>query len=311
MAILGNTTLDVFPLCLGGNVFGWTADREATFEILDAYAAAGGNFIDTADVYSEWLPGHIGGESETLIGEWMKDRGNRDHMTIATKVSSLTTRPGLSPENIRIATEECLTRLQTDRIDLLYAHRDDPSTPIIDTLNAFDALVHSGKVRYLGASNFTPDRLQESVATSASNGLTQYSVLQNNYNLINRAEYETSMRDIAAQSGITHVPYYGLARGFLTGKYRPGISVESVRASNAEKLLDDRGLQILAALDDVAAQHQVPLATVALSWLKAQPTIGAPIASARTLDQLKELLPMANFDLSDDELTRLSAVSSI
>ena len=311
MAILGNTTLDVFPLCFGGNVFGWTVDEPTAFEILDAYAAAGGNFIDTADMYNSWLPDHPIGESEIMIGNWMKARGNRDTIVLATKISSLPSRKGLSAANIAAATQDCLDRLQADYIDVLYAHRDDLETPMLETMTAFNELVTSGKVRYLGASNFTAERLQESLDVCAEHNLAKYSVLQNNYNLMNRKEYEADVRAIVAKAGIAHAPYYGLASGFLTGKYRPGVEVDSQRARGAAKMLDARGLAVLAALDEVAERHQVPVASVALAWLYAQPTIGAPIASARTLEQLNELLPMATLKLSDAELASLTAASEI
>jgi len=310
MAKLASTPLDVFPLCLGGNVFGWTADEEASFAILDAYAAAGGNFIDTADAYNGWLPGHEGGESEAIIGKWMKSRGNRDQMIIATKVGSLETRKGLSAANIQAAVEDSLRRLQTDRIDLYFSHRDDPETPQLETLTAYDTLVRAGKVRCIGASNFSAERLQEALDISAANNLVAYSVLQNEYNLIKRSEYEGGIRDVVARAGMAHVPYFGLASGFLTGKYRPDVEVESQRARGMRRLLDDRGLAVLAALDAVAANHDVSVSSVALAWLLAQPTISAPIASARTVEQLSDLLPMATLALSDAELAQLTAASA-
>jgi len=308
MALLGTTSLDVFPLCFGGNVFGWTVQQDAAFEILDAYAAAGGNFIDTADMYNSWLPDHPIGESETIIGNWMQARGNRSQMIIATKVCSLPSRKGLSASNIAAATQDCLDRLQTDYVDVLYAHRDDLDTPMLETMTAFDTLVQSGKVRYLGASNFTAERLQESLDVSAANGLAAHSLIQNHYNLMFREEYEHGARVVADKAGIAHAPYYGLASGFLTGKYRPGVDVDSPRAA---KMLDERGLAVLTALDAVAATHEVPLASVALAWLYAQPTIGAPIASARTIEQLNELLPMATLTLTSAELDLLTKSSEL
>lgn len=312
MATLADTDLDVHPLCLGGNVFGWTADEETSFAILDAFAAAGGNFIDTADSYNEWLPGHEGGESEVIIGKWMKSRGNRDQMVIATKVGSLQSRKGLSGANLPLAAEDSLRRLQTDRIDLYYSHRDDLETPQAETLAAYDALVRAGKVRYLGASNFDSARLQEALDISESHGYAKYRMLQNNYNLMNRAEYESGVRQVVAKSGMAHAPYFGLASGFLTGKYRPGAErIDSPRARGAAKMLDDRGLAVLAALDSVAANHDVPVSAVALSWLLAQPTVQAPIASARSLEQLAELLPMADLTLGADELDQLTRASEV
>ncbi|MEV4185966.1 aldo/keto reductase [Streptosporangium canum] len=214
--------LNLFPLCLGGNVFGWTADRDASFAVLDAYVEAGGNFVDTADVYSEWVPGHPGGESETIIGEWMAARGNRDQIVVATKVGSLASRPGLSAANIRAAAEDSLRRLRTDHIDLYWAHIDDAETPLEETLDAFDSLIREGKVRNIGASNYGPERLAEALAISDRNGLARYGVLQQPYNLVERA-YEGPLRDVVIAEGLTSTPYHGLARGFLTGKYRPGV----------------------------------------------------------------------------------------
>ncbi|MDO9485232.1 MAG: aldo/keto reductase [Actinomycetota bacterium] len=312
MAKLADTELDVYPLCLGGNVFSWTADEATSFEILDAYAAAGGNFIDTADAYNGWLPGYEGGESETIIGNWMKARGNRDQMVIATKVGSLASRKGLSAENIALASADSLRRLQTDYIDLYYSHQDDQETPQEETLGAYDALVKAGKVRYLGASNFNSARLQEALDISEANGFAKYRVLQNEYNLMKRAEYEEGVRQVVAKEGMAHAPYFGLASGFLTGKYRPDSErIDSPRARGAVKMLDERGLAVLAAMDAVAANHGVPLSAVALAWLHAQPTIAAPIASARNLDQLAELLPMASLTLTDAELAELTRASEV
>lgn len=310
MAKLGNTDLDVFGLCLGGNVFGWSADEDESFAILDAYAAAGGNFIDTADVYSLWVPGNTGGDSERIIGRWMKSRGNRDAMVIATKVAKLPSRPGLSAANIRAAAEESLQRLGTDYIDLYYAHADDPGTPIEETLGAFDALVREGKVRYIAASNFTAPRLTESLAVSEREGLARYSALQNHYNLLERTEYERDLAPVLEREGVPGVPFYGLARGFLAGKYRPGVEVDSVRAGGVAPYRNERGYRVLDALDQVAAAHGTTVAAVSLAWLAAQPTIAAPIASARTPQQLLELLPFTELALSEEELSALTAASA-
>ena len=309
MAKLGNTDLDVFGLCLGGNVFGWSADEAESFAILDAYAAAGGNFIDTADVYSLWVPGNSGGDSERIIGRWLKARGNRDAMVIATKVAKLPSRPGLSAANIRTAAEESLQRLGTDYIDLYYAHQDDPSTPIEETLGAFDALVRESKVRYIAASNFTAPRLTESLAVSEREGLARYSALQNHYNLLERAEYERDLAPVLEREGVPGVPFYGLARGFLAGKYRPGVEVDSVRAGGVAPYRNERGYRVLSVLDQVAATHESTVAAVALAWLAAQPTVAAPIASARTPQQLLELLPFTELELSAEELSALSGAS--
>lgn len=301
--------LNLFPLCLGGNVFGWTADRDASFAVLDAYVEAGGNFVDTADVYSEWVPGHPGGESETIIGEWMAARGNRDRIVVATKVGSLASRPGLSAANIRAAAEDSLRRLRTDHIDLYWAHIDDAGTPLEETLGAFDSLIREGKVRNIGASNYGPERLAEALAISDRNGLARYGVLQQPYNLVER-DYEGPLRDVVIAEGLTSTPYHGLARGFLTGKYRPGVEVDSPRAGQASAYLKtERGPRVLEALDKVAAAHDVAPAAVALAWLAAQPTVAAPIASARDVEQLRPLLAVAGLTLGEDELAMLDVAS--
>jgi aryl-alcohol dehydrogenase-like predicted oxidoreductase len=309
MAKIGSSDLDVSRLCLGANVFGWTADRDTSFAVLDAYVAAGGDFIDTSDSYMWRVPGNSGGESETIIGEWMADRGNRDAIVVATKVGSWPQRPGLSRANITAAVEDSLRRLQTDRIDLYYAHRDDPDTAQEETADAFDGLVRAGKVRAIGASNFTADRLRSALEISARDGLASYVALQPHYNLLERAEFETSLAPLLASEGLACLPYYGLAKGFLTGKYRPGADVESVRAEGAKAYLDDRGLRVLTVLDEIAAGHEVPVAAVALAWLADQPTVAAPIASARTPEQLADLLPVLELHLTDDERRLLTHVS--
>ncbi|MFD0888052.1 aldo/keto reductase, partial [Streptosporangium algeriense] len=245
--------LNLFPVCLGGNVFGWTADRDASFAVLDAYAEAGGNFVDTADVYSEWVPGHSGGESETVLGEWLESRGNRDRIVVATKVGSMSGRTGLSAANIRLAVEDSLRRLRTDHIDLYWAHVDDPETPLEETLGAFDALVREGKVREIGASNYGAERLAEALAVSEREGLARYVALQQHYNLLER-DYENGLREVVAANGLVSTPYFGLARGFLTGKYRPGVEVSSARAGGAAPYLSsERALRVLDALDRVSA----------------------------------------------------------
>jgi aryl-alcohol dehydrogenase-like predicted oxidoreductase len=309
MAKLGNTELDVFGLCLGGNVFGWSADEGASFEVLDAYAAAGGNFVDTADTYSAWVAGHVGGESEAILGRWMKARGNRDAIVLATKVAKKPDRRGLSAANIRTAAEESLARLDTDYIDLYYAHEDDPNVPIEETLGAFDALVREGKVRYIAASNFTAPRLAESLAVSEQEGFARYVALQNHYNLLERTDYESTLVPLLEREGIAGLPYFGLARGFLAGKYRPGTEVDSVRAGGVTAYRNERGYKVIEALDRIAAAHGATVAAVSLAWLAAQPTIAAPIASARTVQQLAELLPFTELRLSADELAVLDAVS--
>jgi aryl-alcohol dehydrogenase-like predicted oxidoreductase len=300
MTKIAGTDLDVFPLCLGGNVFGWTADEQRSFEVLDAYADAGGNFVDTADLYA-------GGESERIIGRWLRRRGRRDDIVIATKVGMRQGAANLRPETIRAQAEASLRQLGTDQIDLYYAHRDDPATPVEESLTAFDALVREGKVRYIGASNFSAARLAEALNVA---GLTRYSVLQPHYNLLER-DYETDLADLCVRENVGVMPYFGLAKGFLTGKYRPGgPDVDSPRATRARAYLDERGLATLAALDEIAAAHHVTVAAVALGWLLARPAVVAPIASARDRDQLADLLPMAELRLTDEEVARLSRASA-
>ena len=253
---LGSTDLQVFPLCLGGNVFGWTADEAESFAVLDAYATAGGNFIDTADTYSSWIEGHAGGESETIIGRWMRSRGNASRMIVATKVGYLPTLKGLAPATIRAAVDGSLERLGTDRIDLYYAHVDDPDTPLADTLRAFDEVVRAGKVRYIAASNYNAARLAEALAISTREGLALYVALQPNYNLVHRGDYEGPLRDVCIREGLACVPYFALASGFLTGKYRPGATVDSARADIVSKYRTPQNERVLEALGRVAACAQ-------------------------------------------------------
>ena len=304
------TDLDVFPLSLGGNVFGWTANEEQSFAVLDAYAAAGGNFIDTADMYSCWLPGNSGGESETIIGRWMKKRGNRSKIVIATKVGKLPRLPGLSSKNIQRAAEGSLERLQTDHIDLYYAHEDDRATPLVETLHAFDGLVRSGKVRYLAASNYHGQRLAEAIRTSRREGFAQYVAVQPHYNLMERDKYEGELMETATAEGLGSLPYFSLASGFLTGKYREGSKVDSKRAEGAGKYLNDKGRKVLAALDQIASARKEAVATIALAWLAAQPTVVAPIASARTPEQLPPLLRVAEVKLTKEEVQKLAVASA-
>ena len=311
MRTLGSSDLSVHPLCLGGNIFGWTADEQQSFAVLDAYAAAGGNFIDTADSYSSWIHGNSGGESETIIGRWMAARGNRDDIVIATKVGKKPGLEGLAPTTIRRAAEESLARLGTDRIDLYYAHLDDETTSLEATLGAFGELIAEGKVRHIAASNYGAPRLAEALAIARENGLPEYVAVQPHYNLVFRDEYEGALADLCVRENIGCVPYFGLASGFLTGKYRAGgPEVASARAGSAADYLDDRGIAVLAALDEVAAAHGTTVAAVALSWLAAQPGVVAPIASARTPEQLAELLPLAELELNAAELARLTAASA-
>ena len=309
---LGSSDLEVFPLALGGNVFGWTADEAASFAVLDAYTAAGGNFVDTADSYSAWVEGNGGGESETIIGKWVKARGNRDDVVIATKVSQHPEYQGLSAANIKAAADASLRRLGTDRIDLYYTHFDKPEIPVEEIIGALDELVKAGKVRQIAASNISPERLRASLEFSDREGLARYVALQPHYNLVSRDTYEGALQDVAAGSGLAVVPYFALASGFLTGKYRPGTTVEGARAkAGAGKHLEtERGRKVLAALDEVAEAHDAHVATVALAWLAAQPTVTAPIASARTVEQRPALLGVGELTLTDAEVGRLTEASA-
>ena len=302
---LAKTDLHVSAICLGGNVFGWSADEAQSHQVLDAFADLGGNFIDTADVYSEWVPGHIGGESETVLGEWFASRKNRGEHILATKVSKLSTRAGLSRDNIIAACDDSLRRLKSDYIDLYYAHDDDQTTPLEETLAAFTELRDAGKIRYAAASNYSGGRLLEAASISKQDGLIEYSALQNHYNLLVRDDYENDSIQALTELGIEGIPYFGLARGFLSGKYRPGVTVESVRAGGVTDYTNDHGWAMLEKLDQVAANHGVSVAAVALAWVRQQPTVAAPIASARTVEQLRDF--MVGINLSADELSFLTA----
>lgn len=299
------SNLDFGPLVLGGNTFGWTSDKDESFAVLDRFVDAGGRSIDTADVYGAWVPGNKGGESESILGEWIKSRGHRDGVVIATKVFSLATRPGLSAANIRSAVDESLQRLQTDYLDVYYAHRDDSTVPQADYVAAFDELVKAGKVREVGASNFSIERLTSAITIAKDAGLTPFSVAQDKYNLVERGLDEVLPN--LAGIGVTELPYSALASGFLTGKYRPGIPVESARASGASKYLDNpKNVSLLSALDVIAASHGVSVTAVSLAWLRQQTGVGAPIASARTLEQLDHLIESFTLSLTLDELQQLS-----
>ncbi|OII42050.1 aldo/keto reductase [Plantibacter sp. MMLR14_011] len=304
---LGTSDLSVFPLNLGGNVFGWTADRQTSFDILDAFVAGGGNFIDTADGYSAWVPGNTGGDSERLIGEWQELRGNRDELVIATKVSQHPDFTGLAADNILKAADASLERLRTDHIDLYYAHFDDESVPLEETVTALSSLVDAGKVRHLGISNYSAARIAEWFEIVEAKGLHRPIALQPHYNLVER-EFEGELRTIAEREQLAVLPYFSLAKGFLTGKYREGSSVDSVRAEGAQAYLADHAA-LLPVLDEVAAAHGASVATVSLAWLRSQPTVAAPIASARTVEQLPDLLASATLELSADELAALTAAS--
>jgi len=310
---LGRSDLMVSPLCLGGNVFGWTADEATSFKVLDAYVDAGLNFIDTADVYSTWVPGHTGGESETIIGKWMKARGNRDKLVIATKVGSemAPDRKGLSKSYVRSAVEDSLRRLQTDHIDLYQSHRDDLDTPQQETLEAYDELIRAGKVRAIGASNFTAARLKEALEISAQRGLPRYESLQPKYNLSDRAEYEAELEPLCRKEEVGVIPYYGLASGFLTGKYRSEADFgKSVRGGRMAAYLDDRGRRILAALDEISARKEATPARIALAWLMARPGLTAPIASATSVEQVQDLVQATQVRLDADDIAQLDRASS-
>jgi len=310
MTRIGTTDLDVLPLNLGGNVFGWTADQDQSFAVLDAFAAAGGSFIDTADVYSQWVEGNSGGESEAIIGAWLAARGNRDDIVIATKVGQASAQPGTSRAAVQRAIDGSLRRLGTDHVDLYYAHIDDQDTPLEETVAALGEVVTQGKARYVAASNFTADRLAQALAIADDLGVARFVALQPHYNLVHRDEYEGALQDLAVAENLAVLPYWSLASGFLTGKYRDGETVDSQRAGGAARYLDDRGRRVLAALDAVAADTGASVTAVALAWLRAQPGIAAPIASARTVQQLPDLIAGATLDLTPEQLTTLTTASA-
>jgi aryl-alcohol dehydrogenase-like predicted oxidoreductase len=311
---LGRSSLRVAPLCLGGNVFGWTANEAASFRVLDAAVDAGLNFIDTADVYSTWLPGHHGGESETIIGNWLQRSARRKDVVIATKVGMemAPDRKGLSAAHIARSVEESLSRLQTDNIDLYFAHCDDESVPFEESLGALQNLIKQGKVRAIGASNFTAARFAEALETSRKHGLPRFEVLQPLYNLYARADYETALEPLCRQQQIGVVTYFALASGFLSGKYRkPEDAAKSARGSGVvAKYLNERGLRILAALDAVARRYNASPASVALAWQIARPSITAPIASATTVDQVVELVAATKMTLDKAAIEQLNAAST-
>ncbi len=301
------TTLDVYPLCLGGNVFGWSANESQSQGVLDAFTAGGGNFIDTADVYSEWVEGNVGGESETIIGNWMKARGNRHELVVATKVAKLSTRPGLRPENIIAACNDSLKRLQTDHIDLYYSHHDDKDVPIAETLGAYQQLINEGKIRYIGASQHTGARLQEALDIATKENLPKYVCLQDHYNLMERNPFEAEQQEVLKKNNLSALPFYGLARGFLTGKYRPGVTVDSIRAGGITDYQTDKGYAIVEALDKISKAHSSSISAAALAWLRANPQVSTPIASARTVEQLNEIMQIV--ELNKEEVTTLNLFS--
>jgi aryl-alcohol dehydrogenase-like predicted oxidoreductase len=309
MITIPQTDLVVHPLCLGSNIFGSNADEAQSHAVMDAYSSHAGNFIDTADMYSQWVEGHVGGESESVIGSWMKKRNNRQSMVIATKVSKMDTRPGLSAKNIFAACEESLNRLQTDYIDLYYSHSDDENVSLDETLGAYAQLIAQGKVRYIAASNFTPARLRESIKFSEDNNIPAYVATQDLYNLVDRKSYEGEMSQAVADLGISNLPFYGIARGFLSGKYRPGVTeVDSKRAAGAREYATDKNYAVLTVMDEVAKNHNVSLSAVALAWLRSQASVSVPIASARTVEQVEEIVQVV--ELSKEEVEKLNAISA-
>lgn len=308
MRNFGTSGLETPPLILGGNVFGWTADKATSFALLDRFAAAGGTMIDTADTYSEWAPGNTGGESETIIGHWLKRRGRRDDVLIATKVGF---DGGLGAANIARAIDASLARLGTDYVDLYYAHRDDPVVPLEETLEAFDALVKAGKVRALGASQISAERLEQALDISETAGSAGYSVLQTDYSLVERPGYEDGLAGVVARRGLGMCAFFALANGYLTGKYRGAADVaKSVRGGKVAKYIEGGGPRVLAALDAVAAETKATPAQVALVWVAAQSTVTAPLASARTPEQLEELVGSLELELSPEQIAALDAASA-
>jgi aryl-alcohol dehydrogenase-like predicted oxidoreductase len=309
---LGNSPLSIAPLAFGGNVFGWSVDEKRSFELLDAFVAAGGNLIDTADVYSAWVPGNRGGESETIIGRWLKQSGKREQVLIATKVGKWAEQPGLSPVNIRQAVDGSLKRLQVDCIDLYQAHEDDAGVPLEETLDAFGRLIDQGKVRAIGASNYGAARFADALAVSKRHGLPRYESLQPEYNLVSRVGYEKELEPLARSENVGVISYYALASGFLSGKYRSAadLAKSAARGGAVKKFLNPHGLQVLATLDEVAAGHRATPAQVALAWLIARPGLTAPIVSATSVEQLHELFGATALQLGPDEIARLDRASA-
>jgi aryl-alcohol dehydrogenase-like predicted oxidoreductase len=307
--MIGDSGIEVAPLALGGNVIGWTADEQASFAVLDAFVDAGGTMIDTADVYSAWVPGHQGGESETVIGRWLKrDPSKRDKVVIATKVGFTA---GLAPETIAPSCEASLKRLGIDRIDLYYHHKDDPNVPLSESLGAMDELVKAGKVRAIGLSQYSAERLEEAMRTVGENGFARPCALQTWYNLMEREKLEGPLRDAALANGLGIIPFYGLANGFLTGKYRGREDLgKSTRGQRVEGYLEGKGQRVLAALDRIHEETGAPLAAIALAWTNAQPGIVATLASATSVAQLNELTQAMNLRLTDDQIAKLDEASA-
>lgn len=308
---VGNSDLTVFPLVLGGNTFGWTSDEATSRKVLDEYVEAGGNFIDTADVYSAWAPGNAGGESEIILGRWLAVRGNRDNVVIATKVSEHPQYKGLSHDNVIAAANESLLRLGVDTIDLYYAHFDDKNTPLEETAAAFDELVKAGKIRAIGLSNYTADRIEEWFRIARENGYALPVALEPHYNLVARGNYERTLAPVAARENLAVFPYFSLAAGFLTGKYRSAADAEGkARQGMVADYLNADGFALIDALDEVAKAHDTAIATVSLAWLRHQSEVAGPIASARTPEQLPALLDSVSLDLTADELAALDQASA-
>ncbi|MBB2975961.1 aryl-alcohol dehydrogenase-like predicted oxidoreductase [Microbacterium endophyticum] len=310
MTRIGDSTLDVLPLCLGGNVFGWTADRDTSFAVLDEFHAGGGTFIDTADGYSAWAPGHTGGESEKIIGDWLRSRTPKD-VVVATKVGTHPEFRGLSAANIRAAAEASLTRLGVDTIDLYYAHFDDPEVPMAEIVEAFGALVTDGLAQNIAISNMSPERIREWITLAQLTGAARPVAIQPHYNLVHRNEVEESIIPIAEEYGMSLVPYYGLASGFLTGKFRdPKTADETPRGRSSSKYITRQGLKVIDTLERIGNAHDASIATIALAWLRAQPTVAAPIASASRPSQVADLLASTTIDLTPEDISDLDAVSS-
>jgi aryl-alcohol dehydrogenase-like predicted oxidoreductase len=311
---LGTTEIEVAPLCFGGNVFGWTINESTSFELLNAFEDAGCNFIDTADSYSNWVPGNKGGESETIIGNWMKQKGNRSKMIIATKLGSDLGggNKGLSRAYMFKEVETSLQRLRTDYIDLYQAHYDDPETPVEETLEAFNELIKQGKVRVIGASNFSAERVKSSLQISNTHNIAKYQTLQPLYNLYDRKDFEKELQPLCVQERIGVIPYFSLASGFLTGKYRSENDFsKSKRGGGMKKYMNDRGFRIIDALEKLAAEYHTSPAVIALAWLKQRPSVLAPIASATNTKQLKELIASTALTLNDEAINRLNEASEV
>jgi len=311
---LGKSDIKVAPLAFGGNVFGWSADKDVSLKLLDQFVDAGFNLIDTADVYSIWVPGHTGGESETIIGEWLSKRGGRDKVVIATKlgIPMGPDKKGLGKNYVATAVEDSLKRLKTDYIDLYQSHRDDPDTPVEETLEAYGKLVKAGKVREIGASNFEAPRLKASLEASAKHGYPRYQTIQPNYSLMERGSYEGDLEKLCRAENVSCIGYYSLASGFLSGKYRSeaDLGKSAARSTRVKGYLNDKGMKVLGALDDIAAAHKASPAQVSLAWLMAKPTVAAPIASATSPAQLSEIMKATDVKLSAQDVARLDAASA-